>query len=91
MPVDKHGNQVKVGSFVRVIEIDSYLLEILPDEEVDHVKSMLGEIFEVYEIDDYGCAQVEKWWDYGGGRFGSHSLSLSSAEMEVVSGDGKSS
>ena len=84
MAVDKNGNEVKVGSLVRVIKIDPSLIEILPDEEVDDVKSMLNDVLEVYEIDEYDCAWVEKWWDRGDGETESHSLSLSSSEMELA-------
>lgn len=85
MPVDKNGNEVKVGSLVRVLKIDQSLIAVLPDEEVDDVKSMLNDVLEVYEIDEYDGAWVEKWWDRGEGKTGSHSLSLSSLEMELVS------
>lgn len=84
MPVDRNGNEVKVGSLVRVISIDSSLTDVLPAEEASDVNSMLNEVLEVYEVDEYGCAWVEKWWDRGGGRIESHSLSLSSSEMELV-------
>jgi len=38
---------------------------------------MLGEVFEIYEIDEWGGA-----W----GQYQSHSLSLESDEMELVEG-----
>ncbi|MFL0807217.1 MAG: hypothetical protein K6L60_08015 [Oceanobacter sp.] len=84
MVVDKNGKEIKVGSRVRVLKIDQSLLDILPEDEADDVKSMLNEVLEVYEIDEYDCAWVEKWWSRGDGRSESHSLSLSSAEMELV-------
>ena len=90
MPADKNGNAVTLGSLVRVVKIDPSLIEILPDEEVDDVKSMLNEVLEVYEIDEYDCAWVEKCWDRGDGETVSHSLSLSPSEMELVSNVGTS-
>jgi hypothetical protein len=48
---------------------------------------MVGKVFEVTEIDEYGSACVEKWWHHAGG--GSHSLALASDEMEIVEGSGK--
>ncbi|WP_293265969.1 hypothetical protein [Neptunomonas sp.] len=84
MPVDINGNTVKVGSKVRVLHIDPKITEYLPEEEVTDLDSMLNEVLEVYEIDEYDCAWVEKWWDRGDGQTESHSLSLSSAEMELV-------
>lgn len=91
MPIDKNGNEVKVGSLVRVLKIDQSLIAVLPDEELDDVKSMLNEVIEVHEIDEYDCAWVEKWWDRGNGETESHSLSLSSSEMELVSNGSASS
>ena len=45
---------------------------------------MVGEVFEVDEIDDYGHPWVTKWWpDEGGGTF-SHSIALLPEEMEKV-------
>jgi hypothetical protein len=41
-------------------------------------------VFEVYEIDEYGTAWVEKSWGEGNGQSRSHHLSLDSDEMEVV-------
>ena len=45
---------------------------------------MIGEILEVYEIDDYGSPWVKKWWCLPEGKSFSHSLALASSEMEVV-------
>jgi hypothetical protein len=46
---------------------------------------MVGEVFEVYEIDEYGAAWVEKAWLNESGDY-SHgdSLALDAHEMEVV-------
>ena len=54
------------------------------DEEREDVESMLGETFEVEEIDKHGCAWVTKWWDRGNEERESHSLGLSPAEMVFV-------
>lgn len=45
---------------------------------------MQGEVFEVYEIDDWGSAWVKKWWNEGAEESLSHSLALSPREMELV-------
>jgi len=47
---------------------------------------MVGEVFEVYEIDEHGGAWIEKWWRDGDDVSHSHSLALAPHEMEVVSG-----
>ena len=46
---------------------------------------MVGEVFEVYELDEWGQAWVSKDWfrdDAGHGR--GHSMGLDSHEMELV-------
>jgi hypothetical protein len=73
--LDCHGKPVLVGSRVRVVAIAAFLERDLPPEEWESVRSMLGEVFEVYEIDEWGGAWVQ---------YQSHSLSLASDEMELV-------
>lgn len=82
---DKDGKAVSVGTHVRVLVVPP-LDPDLEDEEVERVNSMLGEVFEVYEVDAYGRAWVEKWWCSGSGSSMSHSLALESNEMERVDG-----
>ena len=81
---DVNGKVVRVGSRVRVLKIPAGVTKNLSDKETRDVNSMLNDVLEVYEIDDYGCAREEKWWDRGEGKSESHSLSLSSVEMELV-------
>ena len=56
--------------------------DLAADERAD-LESMVGETFEVYEIDEYGSAWMEKVWTQPGG-LRTHSLALASHEMEVV-------
>ncbi|USF86410.1 hypothetical protein [Candidatus Endoriftia persephonae] len=81
----KNGNLVKVGAFVRVIYIDESIIKTLAVEENEDVKSMQNEVLEVYEINEYGQAWVEKYWDLGNGKTESHSLGLCSHELELAS------
>jgi len=83
--LDKNGRAVSVGSRVRVLSIPP-LAPDLDEDERGRVTSMLGEEFEVYEVDAYGRAWVEKWWHSGTDSATSHSLALESNEMERVSG-----
>ncbi|WLQ15673.1 hypothetical protein O5O45_07060 [Hahella aquimaris] len=84
MVTDINGKEVIVGSRVKVLEIDMSVTEGLSENEVIDIKSMLDDVLEVYEVDEYGRAWVEKWWDRGDGRSESHSLALESKQMEVV-------
>ena len=81
--VDRKGAPVNVGTRVRVLEIAAFLKRDLPPEEVTALGTMVGEVFEVYEIDEHGAAWVEKVWNGPNGRH-SHSLALDAHEMEVA-------
>lgn len=57
----------------------------LPEDERADVVSMVGEVFEVDEIDEYGHPWIRKSWpDEEGGTCHSHSIALDPHEMEVV-------
>ncbi|WP_162932652.1 hypothetical protein [Solimonas sp. K1W22B-7] len=75
---DRDGNSIVVGSHVQVLSVPA--LDFEPDE-AERVQSMLGDVLEVYEIDLYGQAWVEKWWHLDSGESTSHSLALRSDEM----------
>ena len=83
--VDKDGNSVRVGSKVKVLEISSSVIGQLDDEERSYVLSMIGEVFDVYEIDEHGQAWVEKWWNQNEPNSFSHSLGLFSQQIQIVS------
>jgi hypothetical protein len=82
---DRNGTVVEVGTRVRVLKIRPSVLAPLTTDEVVRVQSMEGVVFEVYEIDKWRCVWVTKWWHVADGKSFSHSLSLASEEMEVVS------
>jgi hypothetical protein len=84
-PVDKHGRPVAVGSRVRLVQLPQSLLNDLPADEVAALRSMLGEVFEVTEIDAYGKPWIGKGWsDPDKGEYKGHSLALEPSEMELV-------
>jgi len=82
--VDRLGQTVLVGARVRVLEIPEALMRDVPADEQQDLQSMLGEVFAVYEIDDYGTAWVEKSWPADDGGQHSHSLGLDPHEMELA-------
>ena len=81
---DIHGAVVRVGTQVRVLKISASVLSQLPKSEADCARSMEGEVFEVYEVDEWGGAWVEKFWRTEDGTSSSHSLGLGPEQMEVV-------
>lgn len=84
MATDRSGHLVRVGTRVRVIEIALRLKCDLPPDEWLELQTMVGEVFEVYGIDESGSAWVEKCWTDADGGQSSHSLALAPHEMEVV-------
>lgn len=85
VPTDKNGNLVSVGTRVRLLSLSGQWLHDLPDEEKVDVFSMIDEIFEIEEIDQYGHPWVRKSRpNEAEGKCYSHSIALESHEMEVV-------
>jgi len=84
---DRNGTPVNVGTLVRVVSIPPSMFKDLPEEEIPRVRSFIGDVLSVYEVDAQGSAWVEKWWSEGKDQSASHSVALSPAEMEVVSNE----
>ncbi len=84
MAKDRSGNTVTVGSRVRVLSLGGQWLEDLSPSERADVLSMVGEVFDVTDVDEYGQAWVQKECNRYG-ELESHSVGLSSNEMELVS------
>jgi len=81
---DRNGKPVVVGTRVRLLTLSGTWVEDLPQQERIDVTSMIGGVFTVEEIDAYGRAEIERWWDDGNGVSHSHSIALDPHEMEVV-------
>jgi hypothetical protein len=81
-PIDCNGVTVHVGSRVRVLSLSGEWYEKLPADERALVDSMIGEVFEVEEIDEYGQPWVcKRWPDEAAGTCQSHSIALEPQEM----------
>lgn len=84
-PKDRKGRDVKVGSRVRLPGLSGDWLENLPSAEKDDVLSMIGQVFEVEEIDEHGRPWISRSWpNEHEGTCHSHAISLESDEMELV-------
>lgn len=83
---DVNGAAVRVGTRVRVLKISDSVLSHLSESEAEATRSMEGEVLEVYEIDEWGAAWVEKTWRAADGTSVSHSLGLGPEQMEVAPG-----
>jgi len=83
--MDKLGRTVSVGDKVRLLELSPQFLKSLPADEIEDVRSLIGDIFKVYEIDSYGCAWIGKGWhNLEEGEYIGHSIGLESHEMELI-------
>ncbi len=86
-PIDKNGKVVSVGSSVRILSLSGDWFERLPPDERVDVESMIGEVFVVEEIDEYGHPWVHKsWMNEAEGTYRAHSVALEPGEMECVEG-----
>lgn len=85
---DINGAAVRVGTLVRVLKISESVLSQLSESEAEAARLMEGEVLEVYEIDEWGGAWVEKSWRDDDGVPVSHALGLGPEQMEVVPGPG---
>jgi hypothetical protein len=81
---DIKGNKVYEGDVVRVLSINSCVIERLNNNEKKDVLSMMNACFKIDEIDQLGNAWVTKWWVRKNDETESHSLALLPAEMELV-------
>jgi hypothetical protein len=85
VPQDVTGKSVSLGDKVRVLSLSGQWLDDLPTEEKSDLLSMIGEIFEIEEIDQYGYPWIRKSWpNETEGKCHSHSLALEPHEMELV-------
>ena len=84
-PKDRNGREVDVGSRVRIVALSGEWFNNLPADEKNDVLSMIGEVFGVYEIDEYGYPWVRKAWpNKEEGKCHSHLIALESHEMERI-------
>jgi hypothetical protein len=81
---DRNGKPVVVGTRVRLFALPGTWVEDLPDQERIDVRSMIGGVFTVEGIDEFGRAEISRTWDDGGGVSHGHSIALDPHEMEVV-------
>lgn len=85
MPKDINGQAVALGDKVRVLSLAGQWFDDLPEDEKSDVLSMIGEVFEIEEIDQYGHPWVCKSWpNEAEGKCHSHSVALEPHEMELA-------
>jgi len=84
-PEDRNGRIVGIGSRVRLLALSGKWLDELPPNERRDVLSMIGEVFKIEEIDEYGHPMVRKSWpSEEQGTYHSHSVAVDPNEIELV-------
>lgn len=73
-----------IGNRVRIVRLDQPEIVSLSKQEQEEIRSMIGKIFEVVEIDEYGSAWVSNEWNRDDGKIESHSSALGPDEIELV-------
>lgn len=80
---DTHGEKVEIGSYIKIISLDPKDFSYLEKERLSQIMNMIGEVFKVYEIDEYGQAWVEKVWESTEEDYFSDSIGLRRNEFEL--------
>ena len=84
-PRDKFGRVVQVGACVRLLSLTGDWLDNLADDARQRVLSMVGDVFKVEEIDEYGHPCIERWFEDEDTLVRHcHWIALDSDEMELV-------
>lgn len=83
-PLDVAGRPVRVGDVVRVLKIADFLARELPADEFSQLESMVGRLFPITRIDEWGGAWVELASGEEPDDVTTHHLMLSADEMELV-------
>jgi len=84
--IDKHGNRVNPGDQIRVLAVDERILSSLPNDEVQELKSFIGEVFTILHINSDNSVLVEKEWRSGEEIMG-HGLAVFPEQFEAYLND----
>jgi hypothetical protein len=76
---------VILGAKVRLLKLGDWVRQRLPADEIAELETMVGDVFEVWLIDEYDVAWIEKQWFRPNGSLShSHTLALDPDEMELA-------
>lgn len=82
---DKNGDQVNTGTKVKLLFLLSgEWFDNLPYDEKNDLNSMVGEVFEVEEINEHGKPEIVKWWLEDESRSMCHCLYVEPEQIEIV-------
>lgn len=81
---DRHGNTVRLGDIVRVVEICQEFLDVLPHDELVHIEKMLNQEYPIDDFPEQQKASVSINWEIEPGLTAHSGLYMLSHEFEVV-------
>ena len=82
--VDTNGRTVRIGSLVKIVDLQMELFDFLEPNEIEDIRSMIGETFPVEDISSTGLVTVTKCFNRGPGQHESHTLSLLQGQFELT-------
>lgn len=82
--VDKHGNEIRIGDVVRVLEISQEFLSVLPSDERERIEAMRNKEYVVDDLPEPNKASVSISWEEGEGQIAFSGLYMLSHEFELV-------
>jgi len=82
---DRNGEVVCVGDRVQYLFAEGQWFENLPPEEKVRVESMIGQTFEIIEVDEYGVPWIVCEWEDEPGEYEAHKIALDGPDMVLVS------
>lgn len=83
---DINGQVVGLGDKVKYLCAEGAWFERLPVTEKSRILEMVGKVYVINEVDEYGAPWIEAEWEYAPGYIEIHRISLASHEMVVVAG-----
>ena len=81
---DRHGRPVAVGDIVRIVKLSQEFIDHFPEPDQILIQSMVGQLFKIYGVDEYGQPWVNKEFHDETGRPQSHIIALDPDEMERI-------
>jgi len=81
--LDIDDKEVRIGDSVEVLEIDEVISRRLNKVEKRQVFSMVGNVLEVEDIDEFGCVWVSKEFPTNDQTHFSHGIALEKNQMRL--------
>ena len=80
--IDCHGKPVAVGDIVRIVALNADFIADFPGDEQPLIQSMVGQLFKIYGIDEFGQPWVSKEFHDERGQPQTHIIALDPEDME---------